>query len=44
MCLQHLIYLPIYIFIISIKRILFVKIGKCICELIINSTSFADST
>lgn len=38
MCLQHLIYLPIYIFIISIKRILFVKIGKCICELNVMNT------
>lgn len=38
MCLQHLIYLPIYIFIISIKRILFLKIGKCICELNVMNT------
>ena len=44
MCLQHLIYLPIYIFIISIKRILFVKIGKCICELniVIEDLAFSE--
>ena len=38
MYLQHLIYLPVYIFVISIKCILFVKIGKCICELNVMNT------